>query len=411
MSAELLYRVMGLKGYEVDDAWEGKNGALFVAVSVPRESLRCRKCRCRHVHLHDSKQRCWKAEPIGLTPVIVTMKTPRVKCLRCGAKTWHQPAFAEGQRRITKGFEQCLEAWLSRLTIQDVVQPFGISWNTVCEIDLRRLKKLSRPGLAGLQRLAIDENYLGKAHKFITVVLDLDTRAIVSVTPGRGQAALNGFFSRLKRAGATIQAVATDMAGGYIAAVIKHLPQARLVFDPAVQRTPHVIKLMNEKLTTLRREMYHELKDTQQRDVLKGVRWLLLKNPENLTQNEKVDEPRRLDEALKLNEPLARAYYLKDELRQFWKQPSIQAAERFLEGWCRRAQATGIRVLQTMSKTLLGHRTGLLNWSHEPISTGPLEGINNKIGALQRRAYGYRNYEHLKQRLLTLHHTQFTIKG
>ena len=406
MSAEALYREMGLKGYDVEDSWIGQNGMLFVLVSVPRESLRCRNCRCRRVHRHESKVRFWKAAPLGLTPVSVTMKTPRVKCLACGSQTWHQPRFAEGQRQITKEFERCLEAWLSRLTIQDVVETFGISWNTVCDLDLRRLKKLARPGLAGLKRLAIDENYLGKSHKYITVVLDLDTRAIVSVTPGRGQAALHGFFSRLKRAGAKIKAVATDMAGGYIAAVIKHLPKAKLVFDHF-----HVIKLMNEKLTILRRDLYRELKDGLQRQVLKGSRWVLLKNPENLTQDEKIDEKRKLEEALKLNEPLAKAYYLKDELRQFWKQPSIKAAERFLKNWCRRAEATDIRVLHTMSKTLQAHAYGLLNWYREPISTGPLEGINNKIGALQRRAYGYRNYEHLKQRLLTLHHTRFTLNG
>ena len=402
---------MGFKGYDVEDSWIGQNGTLFVLVSVPRESLRCRNCRCRRVHRHDSKVRFWKAAPLGLTPVTVTLKTPRVKCLACGSQTWHQPTFAEGQRRITKEFERCLETWLSRLTIQDVVETFGVSWNTVCDLDLRRLKKLARPGRAGLKRLAIDENYLGKSHKYITVVLDLDTRAIVSVTPGRGQVTLHGFFSRRKRAGAKIRAVATDMAGGYIAAVIQHLPKAKLVFDPAVPRTPHVIKLMNEKLTILRRDLYRELTDGLHRDVLKGVRWLLLKNPENLTQNEQIDEKRTLEEALKLNEPLAQAYDLKDELRQFWKQPSIPAAKRFLKDWCRRAEATGIRVLHTMSRTLQAHGSGLLNWYHEPISTGPLEGINNKIGALQRRAYGYRNYEHFKQRLLTLHHTRFTLNG
>ena len=90
------------------------------------------------------------------------------------------------------------------MTIQDVVETFGVSWNTVCDIDLRRLKKLARPNLAKWKRLAIDENYLGKAHKDITVVLDLNTRAIVSVVKGRGQAALKGFFSRLKEAGAKI---------------------------------------------------------------------------------------------------------------------------------------------------------------------------------------------------------------
>jgi transposase len=226
------------------------------------------------------------------------------------------------------------------------------------------------------------------------------------MAPGRGLAGLQGFFLRLKRAGANVQAVATDMAGGYIAAVWKYLPKARIVFDHF-----HVIKLMNEKLTMLRRQMYNELKDGLGRDVLKGVRWLLLKNPEHLQKNSRTDERQRLAEALKLNEPLATAYYLKEDLRQFWNQKSIFAAERFLSDWCRRANASGIRVLQTMSKTLMAHRTGLLNWYLDPISSGPIEGINNKIGALQRRAYGYRNYEHLKQRILTLHHTKFKIAG
>ena len=168
---------------------------------------------------------------------------------------------------------------------------------------------------------------------------------------------------------------------------------------------------MNEKLTALRRDLHRELTDQLQRDVLKGLRWRLLKNPENLTQNDTIDERARLQEALKRNESLAIAYDLKDELRLFWKQSSKHAAEKFLKDWCRRADASGIRQLQTMAKTLPAHRTGLLNWYDEPISTGPLEGINNKIGALQRRAYGFRNYEHLKLRLLTLHHTRFTLKG
>ena len=406
MSAAALYREMGLQGYSVEDTWQGAEGALFVVVSVPRDGLQCRSCGCRRVHLHEWRQRFWKAAPLGLTPVCVTMKTPRVKCLQCGAKTWHQPAFAEGQRRVTKGFQRCLEAWLSRVTIQDAVEVFGVSWNTVCETDIRRLKKLSRPGLTGLRRLAIDEVYLGKLHKFVTLVVDLDTRAVVSVAPGRGQAGLQGFFLRLKRADAKIEAVATDMAGGYIAAVLKYLPKARLVFDHF-----HVIKLMNEKLTILRRDLHRELTGNMHREVLKGIRWLLLKNPENLTRNQHVDERQQLDEALRLNRPLAIAYYLKEDLRQFWNQKSILAAERFLEDWCRRANASGIRVLQTMAKTLLTHRTGLLNWYLQPISSGPIEGINNKIGALQRRAYGYRNYEHFKQRILTLHHAKFSLKG
>ena len=105
------------------------------------------------------------------------------------------------------------------------------------------------------------------------------------------------------------------------------------------------------------------------------------------------------------------AYYLKEDLRQFWNQKSKPAAEKSLEAWCRRADASSIRQMRVMAKTLRGHRTGLLNGYDHPISTGPLEGINHKNGALQRRAYGYRNYEHLKKSLLTLHHTKFTLQG
>ena len=406
MSAEQLYWSMGLIGYDVEDVWQGANESLYVLVSVPRDALCCRSCGSSRVHLNDSRERFWKGAPLGVTPVIVAMWVPRVKCLQCGSKTWHQPLFANGQRQVTKKFEQYVEHWLPELTISAAVSMFGVSWNTICEIDIRRLRKLPQPELKSLKRLAIDENYLGKHHKYITVIIDLDTRAIVFVARGRGQTAVKGFFSRLRGCGAKIRAVASDMAGGYIAAVTKGLPNAKLVFDRF-----HMVKLMNEKLTILRRDLYRELTDGLQRDALKGIRWLLLKNPENLIKNDTIDERKTLEDALKVNESLFKAYYLKDELRLFWDQASKEQAAAFLKGWCRRAHATGIRVLQTISKTFLEHKTRLLNWYDEPISTGPLEGINNKIGALQRRAYGYRNYEHLVLRLLTLHHTKFILKG
>ena len=405
MSADALYKVMGLQGYDVLSTSQ-TDGVLTIDVAARRAALRCGKCGCQRVHLHERRRREWRAPPLGITPVVVTMNSPRVKCLECGAKTWHQPKFANGQRRVTKQCEITVAAWLPRVTVRDAEQMFGLSWNTVCQIDLQRLHKLSRPNLSKIRRLALDENYLGKKYKFITVVLDLDTHAIVAVVRGRGAAAVKSVVTRIKKARAQIKSVAIDMAGGYIAAVKKYLPEALLVFDHF-----HVIKLMNEKLTALRRELFNKLSDQAQRAVLKGVRWLLLKNPENLKQTADVDELARLQAALQLNQELFLAYYLKDDLRQFWLQKSEQAAGKFLDDWCRRATATGIRQMKTMAKTLQKHRRGLLNWYQDPISTGPLEGINNKIGALQRRAYGYRNFEHFQERLLTLHHTKFRLCG
>src|SRR3954466_11954396 len=113
------------------------------------------------------------------------------------------------------------------------------------------------------------------------------------------------------------------------------------------------------------------------KEVLEGTRWLLLKNPENLDAEK--DEKRRLEEALSLNKPLAVAYYLEDDLRRFWEQPGKRFATLFLDGWIKRAEASGIKILQQMARTLAAHRSGLLAYYDVMISSGPLEGTNNKI--------------------------------
>ena len=137
MSAEGLYRVLGLDGYVVLDTWLSESdGRVRVLIEAPRHALRCRACGCSRVHVHEHAVRSWESAPIGLTPVDVVMDSPRVKCLGCGAKTWHQPTFANGQRRITKTFEVFINRQMTRFTIQDVVEIYELSWNTVCKIDV-----------------------------------------------------------------------------------------------------------------------------------------------------------------------------------------------------------------------------------------------------------------------------------
>ena len=313
--------------------------------------------------------------------------------------------FAEPKRQHTKSFERYVMELLQFMTPSDVSAHLGISWDLANDIQKRRLgKRFARPKLKKLKQIAIDEIYLGKRHKYITLVLDLKSGAVVFVGEGKGADALKPFWKRLKSSRAKIQAVATDMSPAYISAVLQNLPKARLVFDRF-----HVMKLFNEKLTELRRQLYREAVDGLAKSVLKGTRWLLLKNPENL--DEKKNERERLNEALKLNQSLSIAYYLKDELRLFWEQPTYQAANRFLADWCRRAEASGIKLLMKFANTLRGHRRGLLAWHSHPISTGPLEGTNNKIKLMQRRAYGYRDLELFKLRILSLHTTQWELVG
>jgi transposase len=169
------------------------------------------------------------------------------------------------------------------------------------------------------------------------------------------------------------------------------------------------VKLFNEKLSQLRRDLHREATEVQHKEVLKGTRWLLLKNPENL--DEERDEKKRLEEALALNQSLATASYMKEDLRRFWEQPGKRFATAFLNDWIKRAEATGIKTLQQMAKTLAAHRGGLLAYYDVPITSGPLEGTNNKIKTMKRQAYGFRDKEFFKLKILAIHETKYELVG
>jgi transposase len=170
-----------------------------------------------------------------------------------------------------------------------------------------------------------------------------------------------------------------------------------------------VIKLYNEMLTALRRELYREATTQLEKDVLKGTRWLLLKSLNNLDEGR--DEPGRLLRALQLNRSLAVAYYLKDDLNELWEQADKQAAACWLDQWLEAADTSGIRLLQKFAKTLASRRQSLLAWYDYPISTGPLEAVNNKIRLLQRQAFGYRDFEFFQLKLYALHRMRYALVG
>jgi transposase len=291
------------------------------------------------------------------------------------------------------------------MTIKDVATHLGISWDVIKEIQKEDLKRrFGKPKLKHLRHLAIDEISTAKGHRYLTVVLNLDSGAVVYVGRGKGGDALKEFWVLLRRSRAKIAAVATDMSPAYINAVETHLPEATLVFDRF-----HVVKLYNDKLSELRRALYHQLHDGLQKQVLKGVRWLLLKRPENLDQTRR--EPQRLEEALRLNEPLATAYYLKEELNEIWEQDDQETAQALLLDWVIYAESTGIRILLDFAKTLRAHAWGILAYYDYPISTGPLEGTNNKIKTMKRQAYGFRDQEFLRLKILGIHETKYALVG
>ncbi len=309
------------------------------------------------------------------------------------------------RRTYTHSFERYALELSKCTTIQDAARHLGVSWDIVKDIQKRNLqRRFSKPKLKNLKQIAIDEVAVGKGHQYFTLVLDLVTGAVVYVGDDKGVAALADFWPRLRAARARIRAVATAMGKPCIRAVRQHLPRAVHVFDHF-----HVVKLFNDKLSAFRRELYRQAQSDQERRILKGTRWLLLKNPENLDDDR--NELDRLMAALRLNQPLAIAYYLKEDLRQIWQQPDQRTARRVLQDWLARARASGIPMLLQFADTLEEHQEGVLAYYDYPISTGPLEGINNKIQTMKRQAYGFRDLEFFKLKILAIHQTKYALVG
>ena len=403
MTTRELYRALGVDGYEPTNCWR-KDGIFFLRMKSTVSCDQCPQCGSRDVIHRGTVDRSVHAPPIGMDRTQLFIEVPRLECKQCERVLNAALPKVEPGCQYTKSFARLAIDLRKMMTILDVSRYLGVSETMIRGIDKKYLRKnFGKPRLRDLEILAIDEIYIGRKKKFLTIVINWETGAIVFVGEGKGENALKPFWKRLRSSHAKVKAVATDMSSAYYAAVQKNLPKVKHVFDRF-----HIVKLMNEKLTELRRDLQAEA-EKMGRTVLKGIRWLLLKHPDNLDESK--NERARLIAALELNESLATAYYLKDDLNQIWQQPDKASAEKFLTYWCGLANASGIKVLQTMAKTLSTHRGGILNWYDFPISSGPLEGINNKIGALQRMAYGYRDHEYFIDKLYSLHLDKFALIG
>lgn len=404
MSTSLLYHAFGVRGYRYVRQSFGKDGIEFT-IEQDRGELRCSACGSWEVQPKGRIPREFKTLPIGGKPVSLAFEVPRVECADCGCRRQVKLGFADPRVSYTRAFARYALELSRHMTIQDVADHLLVSWDVIKEIQREDLqRRFSRPKLKKLRQIAIDEISIGKGHRYLTVVMDLQSGAVLFVGDGKGADALLPFWRSLRASHAKVRAVAIDMSAAYINAVTTYLKKAVIVFDHF-----HVIKLYNEKLSDLRRDVYRELTDTIQREILKGTRWLLLKNPGNLDLEK--NEKARLDKALKLNTPLSTAYYLKEQLRLLWSQENKRQARRFLKGWLTLAEASGIRMLINFAKTLRLHQEGILNYYSYRISTAPLEGTNNKIKTMKRQAYGFRDRKFFKLKILGIHETRYALVG
>lgn len=404
MRTSLLFHAFGLRDQKLIKT-DYKYSVITVKVKTKKEKLQCSHCKSWRVIRAGKTDRLFQGVPIGKMKVYILFEAQRLACKECGKTRQEHIKFSKPKAFYTNYFKRyALE--LSRLgTIKDVADHLGVGWDLIKEIQKDYLQKhYSRPPIKGARYIAIDEFAVEKGHKYMTVVYNLETGTILYAGKGKDAQSLNGFWRRIRRNKVKIQAVAIDMSPAYISAVKNNIPKAQIIFDRF-----HIKKQLNEEISQLRRDLYRQEADINKKELLKGTRWLLLKNEENLKSEKQ--EQMRLQQALDINRPLAIAYYLKEELDLIWEQDTRKQAEKALGSWVAKALASKVPRLKKFANTLLAHRSGIFAWYNYPISTGPLEGINNKIKTMKRQAYGFRDNEFFILKLYSLHEKTYALTG
>ncbi len=372
-------KLLSLPGAWVRSVAFGRE-AIVVRVVRKRRRHGCSRCAFTTASSYDGRTCRWRHLALGKWAVIVEADLRRVRCPEHGvlveAVEWAAP-----DSRFTLDFED-LVAWLAReMNLSAVMRLVHVSWRTVGRI-VRRVvgRKLDRDRLDALYSIGLDEVSYRKGHKYLSVVVGHATGTPAWIGEGRSRETVGKFFDELgpERSG-RLSLVSMDMSAAYIHEVRARAPQAVIAFDPF-----HVVKLANDAVHELRRSEARSLRATPHADVLKGTRWALLKAPENLTPLEEA----RLAEVSKLNRRVYRGYLLKEELRALYA-CSLSSAAAHLDAWLRWAWRSRLRPFTRLARTLKEHRDGILAAIDWGVSNSKLEGINNRIGVLKHRAYGF----------------------
>lgn len=405
MNGSLLYQAYGVQGYSYAST-EYKGSAIFLHLkTIQPQRNRCPHCGGHHVIKYGTVRRALHNLPFGSKPCFLSLQVQRRCCKACGAVWQSGIPFTHGGVSYTYRFSRyVLDLLRMGNTIKDVAQHLHVGWNMVKDIHKKYLKsKYSCPDIRQVRHIGIDEFSTRKGHVYKTIVVDLDTGRIIHVGEGKGKEALDGFWKRVRRNKVRIGIVTSDLSAAFIASVMENAPNAIHVYDKF-----HVTKLANEAVDAVRRNVYAQETDMERRKIIKGSRWLLLTKDKDIFDDER---RKRLDNILDTNTPLFHAYYLKEDLDQIWMQDCKDEGEKQLVYWCERARETKLPTFIKLANTLMARKTGILAWYDAPVTNAMLEGINNKIKVMKRKAYGYRDDEYFKLLLLGLHDKTNAIRG
>ena len=371
---------------ELRESEEGGVREVWISLDRKDRRFRCSGCGKQRYRYHDAHEREVRDLPILGVPTRLFLWRFRVECPSCGprleALDWLAP-----RSRVSARMAEDVARLCRILPIKHVAERSRLDWQTVKAIDKAWLERtLPKLDMASVTKLIMDEFAIHKGHRYATVITDAETRRVLWVGHGRGREAIRPFCEAIgKEACQRIRAVAMDMHAPFEVEVRKQAPGAEIVYDLF-----HVVmKYGREVIDRVRVDESNRLKaDKAARKVVKGSKWLLLANKENLATP---DQRIRLKELLAANRALMTVYLLRDDLKRLWSYTREGWARRAWNDWLARAQESGITALKTFARNLAKRIDGVLAHCRWDLNTSVLEGMNNKIKVIKRMAYGYRD--------------------
>ena len=346
----------------------------------------CSGCGRRVDREHERARREVRDLPILGAETRLLMERRRMDCSRCGPKV-ERLSWLESWARVTKRLADAVARLCEVLPIKQVAAFYGLGWATVKEIHKSFLERELGPvDVKGVRMIAMDEFAIQKGHRYATVILEPQSKRVLWVCRGRSREDIRPFFELLGAEGCEgMEAVAMDMSTSYEEEVRKWCPKAEIVYDLF-----HIVaKYGREVIDRTRVDEANRLRhDKDARKVVKGARWLLLRNKENIRSAE---DRVRLKELLSANRTLAKVYIMRDDLKHLWDFRYPAAALRFWKGWYHRAVRSRIKELVKFAKAMKERLHGILSHCRYRLHTSLLEGMNNKIKVMKRMAYGFRD--------------------
>jgi transposase len=399
-------KILGWPGYtvfqqEIDE--KAKTLKLWVRRKRGNRRLICSGCGRRIAEPADTTEREVRDLPWGEFRTTVVIELYRVRCPECGLKI-EKVDQLPSKAPFSKRFEEAVGEACESASARRIAKRFGLAESTVRAIDLRVLERWSaQRRKPALHQMGVDEIFLGKKTKFVTVVSNLETGEPLWFGLERKKETLDEFFRAelSPRQRQRIESACVDMWEAYTTSIQQWAPNCSIVYDKF-----HIMQHANQAIDEVRRAEFYR-KGGAMRSLVKGKRWLLLTRWVHLNS----DKRQQLNQLFSLNRKVMKAYLLKESLERLWTYTYEGAMLRYLKSWTLQLRWQRLPAFEKLAHMLIDHLDGILNHCRTKVRFGVVEAINGNIKSLLRRGRGYKNLRYLllKAQRMAVTKTEFVV--